>query len=173
MSSMPAPLAEVVSDFQEVQGQDKLQLLLEFADELPPLPADLEEAAMEPVPECQSPLFLHVDAADRDQVRLYFSAPAEAPTTRGFASILAAGLDEQSADDILAVPDDFYTDLGLAALISPLRLRGMSAMLARIKLRLRGDVSNRTGSHVRALKLRGDTFLKTFLREHAIRRRSA
>ncbi|MDT7771009.1 MAG: cysteine desulfuration protein SufE, partial [Mycobacterium sp.] len=57
--SMPAPLAEVVSDFAEVHGQDKLKLLLEFADDLPALPADLEEAAMEPVPECQSPLFLH------------------------------------------------------------------------------------------------------------------
>ncbi len=136
---MPAALAEVVSDFQEVQGQDKLRLLLEFADDLPPLPADLEQAAMEPVPECQSPLFLHVDAADREHVRLFFSAPAEAPTTRGFAAILAAGLDEQPATDILAVPDDFYTDLGLATLISPLRLRGMSAMLARIKRRVRGD----------------------------------
>jgi cysteine desulfuration protein SufE len=134
---MPAPLADVVSDFAEVQGQDKLKLLLEFADELPALPADLEEAAMEPVPECQSPLFLHVDGSDPDRVRLYFSAPAEAPTTRGFASILAAGLDTQSATDILAVPDDFYADLGLAALISPLRLRGMAAMLARIKRRLR------------------------------------
>jgi cysteine desulfuration protein SufE len=139
VSGLPATLAEVVSDFQEVEGQDKLRLLLEFADELPPLPANLEQAAMEPVPECQSPLFLHVDAADRDSVRLYFSAPAEAPTTRGFAAILAAGLDEQPAADILAVPDDFYTDLGLAALISPLRLRGMSAMLARIKRRLRGE----------------------------------
>jgi len=134
--SMPAPLAEVVSDFAEVQGQDKLKLLLEFADELPALPADLEEAAMEPIPECQSPVFLHVDATDRDRVRLHFSAPAEAPTTRGFASILAAGLDGQPAADILAVPDDFYADLGLAALISPLRLRGMAAMLARIKRRL-------------------------------------
>ena len=120
--SMPAPLAEVVS---------------EFADELPELPAELEEAAMEPVPECQSPLFLHVDAADREHVRLYFSAPAEAPTTRGFASILATGLDGLPATDILAVPDDFYADLGLAKLISPLRLRGMSAMLTRIKRRLR------------------------------------
>jgi len=137
MSAMPAPLAEVVNDFREVAGQEKLQLLLEFANELPPLPPDLEEAAMEPVPECQSPLFLHVDAADPQRVRLYFSAPAEAPTTRGFAAILAAGLDEQPAADILAVPDDFYTDLGLAELISPLRLRGMSAMLARIKNRLR------------------------------------
>ena len=135
--SMPAPLAEVMSEFAEVTGQDKLRLLLEFADELPDLPADLEEAAMEPVPECQSPLFLHVDAEDRTSVRLYFSAPAEAPTTRGFASILASGLDGQSADDILAVPDDFYANLGLAALISPLRLRGMSAMLTRIKRRLR------------------------------------
>ena len=80
---LPAPLAEVVSEFAEVQGQDKLKLLLEFADDLPALPSDLQEAAMEPVPE------------------------------------------------------DFYTDLGLAALISPLRLRGMSAMLARIKRRLR------------------------------------
>ncbi len=136
-SSLPAALAEVVSDFAEVQGQDKLQLLLEFANELPPLPADLEEAAMEPVPECQSPLFLHVDADDRDHVRLYFSAPAEAPTTRGFAAILAAGLDDHTADEILAVPDDFYSGLGLATLISPLRLRGISAMLARIKRRLR------------------------------------
>ncbi|WP_019971387.1 SufE family protein [Mycobacterium sp. 141] len=137
MSSMPAALAEVVSDFQEVSGQDKLQLLLEFANELPALPPELEEAAMEPVPECQSPLFLDVDASDPDHVRLYFSAPAEAPTTRGFAAILATGLDRQSTAAILAVPDDFYTDLGLAALISPLRLRGMSAMLARIKRRLR------------------------------------
>jgi cysteine desulfuration protein SufE len=135
--TMPAALAEVVNEFQEMQGQDKLQLLLEFANELPPLPAELEEAAMEPVPECQSPLFLHVDADDREHVRLYFSAPAEAPTTRGFAAILAAGLDGQGADEILAVPDDFYSDLGLAALISPLRLRGMSAMLTRIKKRLR------------------------------------
>ncbi|MEI7913791.1 MAG: SufE family protein [Mycobacteriaceae bacterium] len=137
--TMPDKLAEVVSEFGEVTGEDKLKLLLEFADELPPLPADLEEAAMEPVPECQSPLFLHVDADDRDNVRLYFSAPAEAPTTRGFASILATGLDGQSAEDILAVPDDFYADLGLAKLISPLRLRGMSAMLTRIKRRLRGQ----------------------------------
>jgi len=135
--ALPPPLAEVVADFKDVHGQDKLTLLLEFANELPPLPSDLAEAAMEPVPECQSPLFLHVDAADRDEVRLYFSAPPEAPTTRGFAGILSAGLDRQSATDILAVPDDFYSDLGLGALISPLRLRGMSAMLARIKRRLR------------------------------------
>src|ERR1700734_68300 len=139
LMTMPTPLAEVLSDFGELQGQDKLNLLLEFADDLPALPADLEEAAMEPVVECQTPLFLHVDASDANRVRLHFSAPAEAPTTRGFASILAAGLDQQPAADILAVPDDFYIELGLAALISPLRLRGLAAMLARIKRRVRAS----------------------------------
>ena len=138
--STPAPLAEIVADFADVEGQDKLAMLMEFANDLPALPADLEEAAMEPVPECQSPLFLHVDVSDPEQVRLYFSAPAEAPTTRGFAAILAAGLDGQPAADILAVPDDFYLELGLAKLISPLRTRGLSAMLHRIKRRIRAVV---------------------------------
>ncbi|CAM3041120.1 SufE family protein [Prescottella defluvii] len=135
--SVPDSLAEIVDDFAAVGAQDKLQLLLEFSRELAPLPAELEQDAMEPVPECQSPLFLFVDSSDREKVRLHFSAPAEAPTTRGFASILHQGLDGHSAATILAVPDDFYADLGLADAVSPLRLRGMSAMLARIKRHLR------------------------------------
>lgn len=135
--SLPESLAEIVDDFAAVDGQDKLQLLLEFSRELAPLPAELVQDAMEPVPECQSPLFLFVDGSDPEKVRLHFSAPAEAPTTRGFASILHQGLDGHSAATILAVPDDFYSDLGLADAVSPLRLRGMSAMLARIKRHLR------------------------------------
>ncbi len=135
--SMPAGLTEIIEDFEAVEGRDKLQLLLEFSQELPPLPADLEEAAMEPVPECQSPLFLLVDASDRDAVKLHFSAPPEAPTTRGFASILHQALDGESAAAILGVPEDFYATLGLADIVSPLRLRGLSAMLTRVKRSLR------------------------------------
>ncbi|GAA4808381.1 SufE family protein [Tomitella cavernea] len=135
--SIPAALAEIIDDFEDLQGQDKVTLLLEFSQELPPLPAELEEAAMEPVPECQSPLFLRVDAADRQSVRLYFSAPPEAPTTRGFAGILHEGLNGSSAEDILAVPDDFYSTLGLEKVVSPLRLRGLSAMLSRVKRNIR------------------------------------
>ncbi len=136
--SLPAALAEIVDDFAAVDGQDKLQLLLEFSRELPPLPAELEEAAMEPVPECQSPLFLSVDASDRTHVTLHFSAPPEAPpTTRGFASILHQGARRARRAGDPRRADDFYSALGLADVVSPLRLRGMSAMLARIKRRLR------------------------------------
>ena len=65
--------------------------------------------------------------------------PAEAPTTRGFASILHAGLDGLTADEVLATPAEFTSQLGLQDLVSPLRLRGMAAMLARIKRQIRNQ----------------------------------
>jgi cysteine desulfuration protein SufE len=75
-------------------------------------------------------------------VHLFFSAPREAPTTRGFASIMSTGLNGQPAADVLAVPDDFYVALGLAQAVSPLRLRGMSAMLGRIKNQVRRNLKS-------------------------------
>ncbi|NDK91483.1 SufE family protein [Gordonia desulfuricans] len=137
--SLPPALAEIVDDFAAAGDSDRVTMLLEFAGELPDLPEDLRTEAMEPVPECQSPVFLSVDADDPGSVRLFFSAPREAPTTRGFASILHQGLDGASAAEILAVPGDFYHDLGLAAAVSPLRLRGMAGMLGRIKSQVRAQ----------------------------------
>jgi cysteine desulfuration protein SufE len=145
--SLPPQLAELVEEFSEVGPRDRLQLLLELSRELPELPDRYLDAArtMEQVQECQSPLFLAVEvepaASDPDRaVHLFFSAPPEAPTTRGFASIMRTGLDGEPAADVLAVPDDFYVALGLAQAVSPLRLRGMTAMLARIKSQIRTAV---------------------------------
>jgi len=92
---------------------------------------------MEPVPECQSPVFLRVDVDPAAHVHLWFDAPAEAPTTRGFAGILREGLDGLSAPEVLAMPDDVPDRLGIGAAVSPLRLRGMAGMLARIKRQVR------------------------------------
>ena len=142
--TLPPQLAELVEDFSEVGPKDRLQLLLELSRELPDLPERYADAAdsMEQVHECQSPLFLAVevegsagDPPAQRPVHLFFSAPPEAPTTRGFASIMHTGLDGEPAQAVLDVPDDFYTDLGLAEAVSPLRLRGIAAMLARIKNR--------------------------------------
>jgi cysteine desulfuration protein SufE len=132
-------LQEIAEDFTAVPDSDRLQLLLEFARDLPPLPARYAEHPdlLEPVPECQSPLFLAVEVDDDETVRLFFDAPPEAPTTRGFAGILFAGLDGLSAEEILQTPGEFSAQLGLQDLVSPLRLRGMAAMLARIKRQVR------------------------------------
>lgn len=141
---LPTALAEIVDDFAAVPDPEKLELLLEFSDELPELPAryDGHEEEMEQVVECQSPLFLAVEvegeaAGPESVIRLFITAPAEAPTTRGFASVLSQGLDGLTAAEILAVPDDMPNRLGLAKALTPLRLRGMSAMLGRIKRNVR------------------------------------
>jgi len=132
-------LQEIAEDFHSVPDKDRLQLLLEFSQDLPPLPERYagHRDRMEPVPECQTPLFLAVEVEPDEKVHLYFDAPAEAPTTRGFAGILATGLAGLTAQQVLDVPDDVPGRLGLTEAVSPLRLRGMAGMLARIKRQVR------------------------------------
>ena len=138
-AALPPALAEIVEEFAEVGPRDRLQLLLEISRELPPLPERYAEEPdrLEQVHECQSPLFLAVELGEDERVHLFFDVPPEAPTTRGFAGILSAGLEGSTPQEVLGVPDDFYRGLGLAEAVSPLRLRGMAAMLARIKRQVR------------------------------------
>ena len=143
--ALPPALAEIVNDFQELEERDRLTLLLDFSRSLPPLPERLSNhpELLEQVVECQSPLFLTVESEKTDDgevIRLFFQAPPEAPTTRGFASVLFEGLDGLTAEEILAVPDDMPEQLGLTRAISPLRMRGMSAMLGRVKRKIAGGV---------------------------------
>jgi cysteine desulfuration protein SufE len=137
-STLHPRLQDIADEFNAVPDRDRLQLLLEFSQELPALPDRYAEHRdlLEQVPECQTPLFLAVEVDDAT-VHLFFDAPPEAPTTRGFAGILHAGLDGLSAAEILATPAEFTSQLGLQELVSPLRLRGMAAMLARIKRQIR------------------------------------
>ncbi len=140
-SDLPETFEQIVDDFTAASTRERLDLLLEFSDELPELPERFVDArdSMERVDECQSPVFLTVEvSAHPDRiVHLYVDAPLEAPTTRGFAGILHAGLDGLPAGDVLAVPDDAPMRLGLAEAVSPLRLRGMVGMLSRIKRQVR------------------------------------
>lgn len=151
---LPEGLAELAEDFHAVTQSERLQLLLELSNELPSPPERYSGAldTMERVDECQSPLFLAVevdDDADRT-VHLFFDAPPEAPTTRGFAGILHEGLDGIPAHAVLDVPDDAPYRFGLAEAVSPLRMRGMVGMLGRIKrqVRLRAEALSAAGGTV-------------------------
>ena len=132
-ATLPSRLAELAEEFEDVGPNDRLQLLLELSGELPELPPRVARESMQRVPECQSPLLLSVEVGDDQRVHLYFDAPPEAPTTRGLAAILYTGLDGEPVPTVLGTPEDFYLHFGLAEAVSPLRLRGVSAMLARIK----------------------------------------
>jgi cysteine desulfuration protein SufE len=135
---MPPKLSEIVDEFGSAPRDVVLEMLLEFSDAVPALPAELAaHQGMEQVPECQTQFFLRADVQPDRTVRTWFDCPPEAPTTRAFAGILAEGLDGATADEILAVPDDLYDRMGLGQAISPLRIRGGSAILARLKRQIR------------------------------------
>ena len=137
-AALPDGLAEARDAFLELPEPDRLTLLLEYSGELPEVPDRLTDhpELFERVAECQSPVYIIVEI-DGDIVLLHATAPAEAPTTRGFASILVQGLSGVSVAEALAVSEDFPQSLGLRRVVSPLRLSGMTGMLIRIKRQIR------------------------------------
>jgi cysteine desulfuration protein SufE len=142
---LPAALAEIRDEFLELDEPERLQLLLEFSRELPEMPAEYADhpERTERVAECQSPVFIVVEVADDAAVTMHATAPAEAPTTRGFASILAQGITGLSAGEVLAIPADYPQSLGLTRAVSPLRIAGMTGMLMRAKRQVQARLDAR------------------------------
>lgn len=134
-TALPDALAEIRDEFLDLPEPDRLQLLLEYSQALPAVPARYEghPELYERVAECQSPVFIVVDVDEDGIVAMHATAPAEAPTTRGFASILAQGITGLRADEVLAIPTDFPQSIGLTRVVSPLRISGMTGMLMRAK----------------------------------------
>jgi len=135
LMDIPVKLQRIVDLFAAAPKDVKLQALLDYSNRVPPLPPELADhpERLEQVHECQSPFFLATEVADDGVVSLHFESPREAPTTRGYAGILSEGLAGATADEVLGVPDDFYMEMGIEEVVSPLRLRGMGAILARMK----------------------------------------
>lgn len=131
---LPERLAEVREEFLELPEANRLELLLEYSDELPDVPERLAGHLdmYERVAECQSPVFINVEVTD-GIVAMHATAPPEAPTTRGFASILVQGITGLTADEVLAIPGDYPQTIGLTRAVSPLRIAGMTGMLVRAK----------------------------------------
>ncbi len=143
-SDLPEALAQIRDDFLSLEQRDRLLLLLEFANELPELPARYADHPdlLERVEECQAPVFIFVEVDENQIVHLFATAPKEAPTTRGFASILATGLAGLTVEEVLDVPDDYPNTIGLTEAVSSLRLRGMTAILDRTKRQIREKIAD-------------------------------
>jgi len=130
----PEALQEIIETFRDASQEERLDMLLEYAMNLPELPEELHNArdTMEQVHECQTPVFLLAKLLDAT-VHYYLDVPREAPTVRGFAGILYEGLNGAPPEAIIAVPNDLYQQLGLHKVLSPLRVRGLTALLNRMK----------------------------------------
>lgn len=136
---MPDRLQTIVDQFAAAPRELRVQALLEYSRRVPPLPEKLaaHRDRLEQVHECQTPFFLATEIDDEGAVHLFFDCPPEAPTVRGFAGILREGLEGEPWEDVVEVPPDFYSGMGLQEVVSALRLRGMGAILGRLKRQIR------------------------------------
>jgi cysteine desulfuration protein SufE len=133
-SEMPARLDEIIADFAISEGREKLELLLQYAESLPPLPAWLAGGRdkMEFVPECMTPVYVQAEVHE-GKMTFHFDVPDESPTVRGFAAVMAEGCREATPEQILNIPGDFYRQMGLDQVLTHQRLNGMIAILAHMK----------------------------------------
>jgi cysteine desulfuration protein SufE len=131
---MPAALDAIVAELSESDRQERIDLLIDFAKNLAPLPDRLIKLkdATHRVEECQSPVYLFVEMMG-DKVALHADAPIEAPTVRGFVSLLLEGLNGSTVDEVLKVPNNLVDQCGLQEVLGMLRVRGLTGVLKRIK----------------------------------------
>jgi len=145
----PPALQDIIREFRDAAPNERIDYMVDFSENLPDLPDRLlaHREAMEQVHECQTPVFLHTEV-EEGRVRFFFDVPRESPTVRGYAGILAEGLNGRNFGmpsllpwaipqwDVYRHPVQFYEILGILGAISLLwalldRLRpGQAALLA-------------------------------------------
>ncbi len=133
-TELPSSMQAIIADFRASDREEKLELLLEYSDRMPELPARLAEhrRAMDRVHECMTPVSVYAEHAGGG-LHFFYEIPQEAPTIRGYAAILAAGLAGIAPATMLEIPMDLAYQLGLQGVLTGQRLNGISALLAHMK----------------------------------------
>lgn len=132
-AAIPPRLHEIIEDFRTLEREEKLESLLEYSEQLPPMPEQFRSGApLEHVDECATPIAIATEI-DNEQIHFYFDIPPESPTVRGFAAILSAGLEGATAQQVLDLPVDLHYAMGLQSALSPQRLNGMHFMVLHMK----------------------------------------
>ena len=128
-------LDEIVAEFADLEPRERLELLLDFAEGLPELPESLRaerEMAEHRVHECMTPVYLWV-LGENGHIRIHAEVAPEAPTVKGFVGILADAFSGATPEEVLTVSPDLIRRLGLIEALGMVRMRGLSAILNRIR----------------------------------------
>jgi len=130
---MPARLKEIIEDFQLSEGREKLELLLQYAEQMPALPDWLRQdrSQMEFVPECMTPVYVHAEL-EAGRMSFYFDVPDESHCAWLRRSD-GEGLSGATPEQVLSISGDFYQQMGLDRVLSHQRLNGIIAILAHMK----------------------------------------
>jgi cysteine desulfuration protein SufE len=130
MPSAATKLDQIVAEFADLEPRERLELLLEFAEGLPPLPPRYQaekDRGKHRVHECQTPVFLWVEVSE-GVVQVFGDVAPEAPTVKGFVGILADAFSGASPKEVLSVQPDLLQRLGLVQALGMMRMRGLQAI---------------------------------------------
>lgn len=132
--ALPPTIARVLSRFQAMGREEKMQALVHYSKKLEPLPerfAALDRGDFV-IPECQTRVDLFPEVHDG---KMHFYADLnvkQSPTIAAFLSILFGAINEQPPETTLAIPNDFVSQvmdgIGLSG-----REVGLNAMVGRLK----------------------------------------
>jgi cysteine desulfuration protein SufE len=134
VQQLPPTVERVLSYFQSLDREAKMQALVAYSKKLEPLPERLQQLDRGTfnVPECQTRVDLFPEYHDG---KMHYYADLnvrQSPTVAAFLAILFQAVNEQPPSTVLAIPEDFVRrvmeGIGLAG-----REVGLNAMLARVK----------------------------------------
>lgn len=134
-------LTELLADFDGADPEEALEMLIEFADRLPPLSPQRAAEGQPPrcrIQECQTAVYLWV-GVENGKVQLEAMVPEKSPTVRGFVALLVEGISGASAAEVEQLPDDFLPLLGLSETLGMTRRRGFRGIISRIKREVAQD----------------------------------
>jgi cysteine desulfuration protein SufE len=139
MSTAAAKLDQVAQEFADLEPRERLQLLGEFVDRLPPLPerfrADLKRRDHR-VHECVTPVYLWVEVID-DRVQIFGAVDSEAPLVQGFLSLLIEIFSGSSREELLAMQPDLLQRFGIGEAVGMQRAQGLPAIFRHIQKQVR------------------------------------
>jgi cysteine desulfuration protein SufE len=137
-NGFPMQIYDLIAELDELQPDEKLHWLVEFANELPDLSPGRQGAPFPEncrVQECQTAVHLWVDVV-AGKVHLEADVPQKSPTVRGLVALIVCGLEGTPVAEVLPVLDDLIAKSGLAPVLGMTRQQGFRGVIARIKQQL-------------------------------------
>jgi cysteine desulfuration protein SufE len=128
-------LDELIAEFQDLEPDEKLEWLVEFAEQLPdlsPARASVPFPEVCRVQECQTPVYLWIEGRD-GKIHLEADVPRKSPTVRGLVALLVIGLNGEPVSAMQSLPDDLISVLGLNSALGMTRQQGIRGVVARLK----------------------------------------
>jgi cysteine desulfuration protein SufE len=138
MDTVSDRIDRIVDEFADLDGREKLELLLDFAGRLPPLSADYQARKQQEdrrVHECQTAVFLWPEVSGSG-MSLVAEVAEEAPTVKGFVALLAEAVAGRPQAEANELADDLLDRIGLAEVLGMLRSRGLRAIVGRVRREL-------------------------------------